>query len=193
MISSKREAVWLATADITGSLLLAMFVNAAILITAATAFHGNGHDAVTDIDEAYRLLQPLAGPAAAVLFGLALLASGQSSTFTGTLAGQVIMDGFLKLKIPCWQRRVITRGLALIPALVGVLWFGEGSVGRLLVMTQVVLSLQLPFAIYPLIRFTSSRRLMGAFASGPVLQGLAWLIFIAIAAANVVLLWQLFG
>jgi manganese transport protein len=191
VVGSKREAVWLATADITVSLLLAMFVNAAILITAATAFHGNGQPVVTEIDEAYRLLQPLAGPAAAALFGLALLASGQSSTFTGTLAGQVIMDGFLNLKIPCWQRRVITRGLALIPALIGVVWFGEGSVGRLLVLTQVVLSLQLPFALYPLIRFTSSRRLMGAFASGPILRGFAWLIFLAIAAANVVLLWQL--
>jgi manganese transport protein len=190
---SKREAVWLATADITGSLLLAMFVNAAILITAATAFHGNGHQDVTDIDQAYRLLQPLAGSAAAILFGFALLASGQSSTFTGTLAGQVIMDGFLNLKIPCWQRRLITRGLALIPALVGVLWLGEGSVGRLLVMTQVVLSLQLPFALYPLIRFTSSRRLMGDFASGPILRGIAWLIFLGIAAANVLLLWQLLG
>jgi len=193
VVGSKREAVWLATADITVSLLLAMFVNAAILITAATAFHGSGHQEVTDIDQAYHLLEPLAGPAAAILFGFALLASGQSSTFTGTLAGQVIMDGFLDLRIPCWQRRLITRGLALVPALIGVLWFGEGSVGRLLVMTQVVLSLQLPFALYPLIRFTSSRRLMGNFANGPILRGIAWLIFIAIAGANILLLRQLFG
>lgn len=188
---SKREAVWLATADITVALLLAMFVNAAILITAATAFHGNGHPIVTDIDQAYHLLEPIAGPAAAVIFGLALLASGQSSTFTGTLAGQVIMDGFLDLKIPCWQRRVITRGLALIPALIGVLWFGEGSVGRLLIMTQVVLSLQLPFALYPLIRFTGNARLMGAFANGPILRFIAWAIFATILGANGALLWQL--
>jgi manganese transport protein len=193
MAGSKREAVWLATADITFSLLLAMFVNAAILITAATAFHGTGHAAVTDIDEAYHLLEPIAGPAAAIIFGFALLASGQSSTFTGTLAGQVIMDGFLDLKIPCWQRRVITRGLALIPALVGVVYFGEGSVGRLLVLTQVVLTLQLPFALYPLIRFTGNARLMGAFANGPILRLVAWAIFVLILSANLALLWQLFS
>ncbi|HEX9448659.1 MAG TPA: Nramp family divalent metal transporter [Dongiaceae bacterium] len=191
MMGSKREAVWLATADIGVALLLAMFVNAAILITAATAFHGTGHEAVTDIDEAYHLLEPLAGAGAAVIFGFALLASGQSSTFTGTLAGQVIMDGFLDLKIPCWQRRVITRGLALIPALIGVLWFGEGSVGRLLVLTQVVLTLQLPFALYPLIRFTGNTRLMGSFANGPILRLVAWAIFVIIVGANLALLRQL--
>ncbi|HVJ33602.1 MAG TPA: Nramp family divalent metal transporter [Terriglobia bacterium] len=189
--AQKAEAVRLATADITVALLLAMFVNAAILITAATAFHVTGHQEVTDIDQAYRLLQPLAGPAAAAIFGLALLASGQSSTFTGTLAGQVIMDGFLQIKIPCWQRRLITRALALIPAFIGVVWFGEGSVGRLLVLTQVILTLQLPFALYPLIRFTGNRRLMGGFANGPVLRAVAWFIFLGIAGANLVLLWQL--
>ncbi|HWT99625.1 MAG TPA: Nramp family divalent metal transporter [Terriglobales bacterium] len=191
MRDQKAEAVKLATADITVSLLLAMFVNAAILITAATAFHGTGHQEVTDIDQAYRLLEPLAGSAAAILFGLALLASGQSSTFTGTLAGQVIMDGFLQIKIPCYQRRLITRALALIPAFIGVVWFGEGSVGRLLVLTQVVLTLQLPFALYPLIRFTGSRKMMGPFASGPILNLAAWLIFLVIVVANIVLLWQL--
>jgi manganese transport protein len=191
MRDQKAEAVKLATADITVSLLLAMFVNAAILITAATAFHTTGHQEVTDIDQAYRLLEPLAGSAAAILFGLALLASGQSSTFTGTLAGQVIMDGFLQIKIPCYQRRLITRALALIPAFIGVVWFGEGSVGRLLVLTQVVLTLQLPFALYPLIRFTGSRKLMGVFASGPILNLVAWLIFLVIVVANIVLLWQL--
>jgi manganese transport protein len=189
--AQKAEAVKLATADITVSLLLAMFVNAAILITAATAFHTTGHQEVTDIDQAYRLLEPLAGPAAAILFGLALLASGQSSTFTGTLAGQVIMDGFLQIKIPCYQRRLITRALALIPAFFGVVWFGEGSVGRLLVLTQVVLTLQLPFALYPLIRFTGNRKLMGTFANGPILSAVAWLIFLVIVVASVVLLWQL--
>ncbi|HVJ41644.1 MAG TPA: Nramp family divalent metal transporter [Dongiaceae bacterium] len=191
MREQKAEAVRLATADITVALLLAMFVNAAILITAATAFHVTGHQDVTDIDQAYRLLQPLAGPAAAAIFGLALLASGQSSTFTGTLAGQVIMDGFLQIKIPCWQRRLITRALALVPALIGVVWFGDGSVGRLLVLTQVILSLQLPFALYPLIRFTGNRRLMGSFASGPVLSAAAWFIFLVIVVANIVLLGQL--
>src|SRR5260221_105894 len=148
-------------------------------------------EAVTDSDEPYHLLDPLAGAGAAVIFGFALLASGQSSTFTGTLAGQVIMDGFLDLKIPCWQRRVITRGLALIPALIGVLWFGEGSVGRLLVLTQVVLTLQLPFALYPLIRFTGNTRLMGSFANGPILRLVAWAIFVIIVGANLALLRQL--
>jgi len=190
-ITSKREAIWLGTVDITFSLLLAMLVNAAILITAASAFNGTGHTAVTEIDEAYRLLQPIAGSAAALIFGFALLASGQSSTFTGTIAGQVIMEGFINLKIPCYQRRLITRALALGPALVGVLWLGEGSVGRLLVLTQVVLTVQLPFAIYPLIRFTSNRKLMGPFASGPLLAGIAWFIFAVIIAANSWLMWQL--
>jgi len=186
---AKREAIALATADIASALLLALLVNAAILITAASAFHHPGMTAVTDIDEAYRLLQPVAGAGAAILFGIALLASGQSSTFTGTVAGQTILEGFLDLEIPCWQRRLITRTLALGPALVGVLWFGEGSVGRMLVLTQVVLTAQLPFAIYPLIRFTGDRALMGRFANGAVLQACAWIIFVVVSAANIWLVW----
>jgi manganese transport protein len=149
---------------------------------------------VTDIDQAYRLLEPITGTAlAAILFGVALLVSGQSSTFTGTIAGQVILEGFLHLKIPCYQRRLITRGLALGPALAGVLWLGEGSVGRLLVLSQVVLTVQLPFALWPLIRFTSDRRLMGVFASGPIVKAIAWLIFCIIAAANAWLIWGIFS
>src|SRR5262249_41200614 len=149
----------------------------AILIVAATAFHANGQTAVTDIDQAYRLLEPLTGSAAAaLLFGLALLVSGQSSTFTGPIARQVTLGGFPNRTIPCYQRRLITRGLALGPALIGVLTLGEGSVGRLLVLSQVVLTVQLPFAIWPLIRFTSDRKLMGDFANGPLLKGVAWLI-----------------
>jgi manganese transport protein len=184
--SAMREGIRWATADTVVALLLAMLVNAAILIVAATAFHDTGQTAVTEIDDAYRLLAPLTGSGlAAGLFGLALLVSGQSSTFTGTVAGQVILEGFLNLKIPCYQRRLITRALALGPALIGVLWLGDGSVGRLLVLSQVVLTAQLPFAIWPLIRFTSDRKLMGAFASGPILAGLAWIIFAAITAANV--------
>jgi manganese transport protein len=187
---AKREAIRWATLDIVVALLLAMLVNAAILVVAATAFHATGQTQVTDIDEAYRLLEPIAGTAfAAILFGLALLVSGQSSTFTGTIAGQVILEGFLDLKIPCYQRRLITRGLALGPALVGVLWLGEGSVGKLLVLSQVVLTVQLPFALWPLIRFTGDRRLMGVFASGPLVKAIAWLIFVVIAAANTWLIW----
>src|SRR5262249_41363867 len=137
-------------------------VNAAILTLAARAFHATGHEAVTEIQAAYHLLDPVVGSfAASALFGIALLASGQSSTFTGTIAGQIMMEGFLDLKIPCWQRRLITRGLALVPALWGVLALGDGGVGTLLVASQVVLSLQLPFAIWPLIRLTSDRGLMG--------------------------------
>ncbi len=187
---AKREAIRWATVDIVVALLLAMLVNAAILIVAATAFNATGQTAVTDIDQAYRLLEPITGTAfAAILFGVALLVSGQSSTFTGTIAGQVILEGFLNIKIPCYQRRLITRGLALGPALVGVLWLGDGSVGRLLVLSQVILTVQLPFALWPLIRFTSDRKLMGVFASGPVVKAIAWLIFLLIATANAWLIW----
>jgi len=188
-VPAKREAIGLATVDIASALFLAMLVNAAILVTAGTAFHQTGMADVTDIDEAYRFLQPIAGPAAAVIFAIALLASGQSSTFTGTIAGQTILEGFLELKIPCWQRRLITRALALGPALAGVLWYGDGSVGGLLVLSQVVLTAQLPFALYPLIRFTGDRELMGAFANRPALRLCAWAIFVAVTAANVWLAW----
>jgi len=148
---------------------------------------------VVDLDVAYHLLDPITGSSlAAILFGIGLFAAGQSSTFTGTIAGQVIMEGFLKLKIPCWQRRMVTRGLALIPALIGVLTLGEHSVGRLLVLSQVVLSLQLPFAMYPLIRLTSRRDLMGDFVNPVWLAALAWMLFLGISAANVWLVVQLF-
>jgi manganese transport protein len=193
-VPAKRDAIRLATFDVTGSLMLALLVNAAILILAAAAFHETGATSVTQIDEAYRLLEPIAGTVvASLLFGIALLASGQSSTFTGTVAGQVIMEGFLDLKIPCYQRRLITRGLALIPALTGVLIMGENSVGRLLVLSQVVLSAQLPVAIYPLIRLTSDRNLMGPFTNPLSLAAIAWLLFIAITTANLWLLLQTFG
>jgi len=186
-----KESLRFATADIVVSLLLATLVNGAILTLAAATFHTNGYADVAEIDDAYRLLAPITGAAAAaILFGIALFASGQSATFTGTIAGQIILEGFLDLKIPCWQRRMITRGLALVPALVGVLWLGDHAVGKLLVLTQVVLSLQLPFAIYPLIRFTSNRRIMGDHANGVVVKGAAWLIFAGIVAANLWLIAQ---
>ncbi|HEU4621884.1 MAG TPA: Nramp family divalent metal transporter [Burkholderiaceae bacterium] len=188
-VAGQRDAIKLSTLDTVVSLSLALLVNAAILTLAARAFHGTGHTNVTEIQDAYHLLDPIVGSSvAAVLFGVALLAAGQSSTFTGTIAGQIIMDGFLDLKIPCWQRRLITRGLALVPALAGVLWLGDAGVGKLLVASQVVLSFQLPFAIGPLIALTSDRQLMGAFANGPVLKIVAWLLFAMIVAANAVLL-----
>ncbi|MFR0688973.1 Nramp family divalent metal transporter [Enterobacterales bacterium AE_CKDN230030158-1A_HGKHYDSX7] len=188
----KAAAIRLTRIDTVVSLSLALLVNAAILILAAAAFHETGHTGVTEIQDAYRLLEPLVGTGlAAILFGVALLASGQSSTFTGTIAGQVIMDGFLQMKIPCWQRRLITRALALIPALIGVVMLGDKAVGKLLVMSQVVLSLQLPFALWPLIRFTSDRTLMGEFANSLVTRALAWTLFGVISAANLWLLLQL--
>jgi manganese transport protein len=184
--TGKREAIRFATVDVVFSLALAMVVNMAILILAASAFHGSGH-VTTDIADAYRLLEPIAGPSAAIIFGVALLASGQSATFTGTIAGQVVMEGFLNLSIPCWQRWVITRTLAIIPALSGVLWLGDHAVGKLLVLSQVVLSLQLPFALYPLIRFSTARAIVGEHVPSIPVRTLAWLVFVLITTANVAL------
>lgn len=192
--ASKRSAIRFSRFDTIGSLSLALLVNAAILILAAAAFHGTGHTEVVEIQDAYHLLDPLVGGAlASFLFGFALLAAGQSSTFTGTIAGQVVMEGFLRAKIPCWQRRLITRGLALVPALLGVLWLGEGAVGKLLVLSQVLLSLQLPFALWPLIRFSGDRGLMGEFVNPPWVSALAWLLFGLISAANLALLYFWFA
>ncbi|NYE61186.1 manganese transport protein [Duganella sp. 1224] len=192
--SAKQQAIGLSRIDTVVSLLLALLINGAILVLAAAAFHQPGNDRVLDIDDAYRLLEPVAGTAlAAILFGLALLASGQSSTFTGTIAGQVIMEGFLNMKIPCWQRRAITRGLALVPAMIGVIVLGEHSVGKLLVLSQVVLSMQLPFAMYPLVSLTSQRRIMGNFVNAWWTTALAWFLFAIISAANAWLVWQAFA
>ena len=189
------EAIKLSRIDTIVSLLLALFINGAILVLAAAAFHKPGGGNVMDIDQAYYLLAPVAGTAlAAILFGLALLASGQSSTFTGTIAGQVIMEGFLKLKIPCWQRRLITRGLALAPAMIGVLTLGDHAIGKMLVGSQVVLSLQLPFAMYPLIRLTGRADLMGRFVNAWWTSILSWCLFALISCANMWMVWQaLFG
>ncbi|MBC7733003.1 MAG: Nramp family divalent metal transporter [Bacteriovorax sp.] len=184
--AGRREAIRFGTIDCVLSLALALLVNAAILILAASAFHETGHSNLVDIEDAYHLLDPIVGSSvAALLFGVALLAAGQSSTFTGTIAGQVIMDGFLDLKIPCWQRRLITRGLALIPAFLGIWWFGPGGVGKMLVLSQVVLSFQLPFAIWPLLRLTSDPRLMGVFANGILMKVCAWSVFVVISVANI--------
>ncbi|MEK6347656.1 MAG: Nramp family divalent metal transporter [Burkholderia sp.] len=175
------------------SLLVAMCVNAAILILAGAAFHAAGHTGVADIEQAYQLITPLVGGGAAILFGVALLASGQSSTLTGTIAGQVIMDGFLHVKIPCYQRRLITRGLALAPALAGVLLLGDGSVGKLLVWSQVLLSLQLPFAMWPLIRSVSDAKLMQGHAIGWGARLFAWALFAVICGTNLLLVTGVVG
>ncbi|GAC1526645.1 MAG: Nramp family divalent metal transporter [Ramlibacter sp.] len=186
-----RDVIRLSTLDTVLALSLALVVNAAILALAASAFHATGHGEVKDIQDAYQLLDPLVGGAlASVLFGLALLAAGQSATLTGTIAGQVLMEGFLQLKIPCYQRRLITRGLALIPALLSVLWMGDAGVGTLLVASQVVLSLQLPFAVWPLLRITSDRALMREHANGWLLKVAGVAIFTLITGANAWLLWQ---
>ncbi|MEC5385103.1 Nramp family divalent metal transporter [Uliginosibacterium sp. H3] len=193
-LPSKRLAIRMCKIDTIGSLSLALMVNAAILVLAASAFHATGRHDVASIEDAYQLLNPIVGSAmAATLFGIALLAAGQSATFTGTIAGQVIMEGFLDLKIPCWQRRLITRGLALVPAFVGAAWLGDAAVGKLLVLSQVVLSFQLPFAIYPLIRFTSDRGLMGEFRNDALTKLCAWAIFATVTAANVWLLYATFA
>jgi manganese transport protein len=185
-----RDQLRLAGLDTTVSLALATLVNGAILILAGAAFHATGHSAIDQIDDAWRLLTPVTGArTAALLFGIALLASGQSATFTGTIAGQVVLEGFLNLKIPCWKRRVITRALALLPALAGLLWAGDHAVGALLVFSQVVLSLQLPFAIWPLLRFTGDRAIMGSHANGAVVQTAGWVLFALICLANLWLVW----
>lgn len=192
--SGKKEALKFATLDTVFSLSLAFLVNSAILILAATAFHGTGVGEVKEIDDAYQLLEPIVGTSlAAILFAVALLASGQSSTFTGTIAGQILLEGFLNLKIPCWQRRIITRFLALCPAFIGVSLLGEDSVGKLLVLSQVVLSFQLPFAIYPLIKFASDKKLMGEFTIGAFWKIMAWPLFAVISCANIWLVYRVFS
>ncbi|UCF22069.1 MAG: Nramp family divalent metal transporter, partial [Ralstonia sp.] len=189
--AARREAVGLSRLDTIFSLALALVINGAILVLAAAAFHANGHQDVADIQDTYRLLEPIVGTAAAgLLFGIALLASGQSSTFTGTIAGQILMEGFLDLRIPCWQRRLITRALALIPAFIGVAMLGDHAVGKLLVISQVVLGLQLPFAMFPLIRMTNDQTLMGAFVNTRLTSMLAWCLFGIISVANVWLVRQ---
>lgn len=191
--TDKRRAIRLSNWDSGLSLLLAMFVNGAILTLAVDAFHVTGHLRVTEIDQAYRLLDPITGAkAAALFFGIALLASGQSSTFTGTIAGQVVLEGFLDLKIPCWQRRIITRLMAIVPALAGVWLLGEHDVGPMLVLSQIILSLQLPFAILPLIRSSGDPALMGELTASRPAVATAWLLLAAIGAANLWLIASLF-
>ncbi len=170
---------------------LMAFINSAILIVAAATFHFSGYQEVAEIQDAYKLLSPLLGVStASVIFGLALLASGQSSTLTATLAGQIVMEGFLRFRLPSWLRRLATRLLAITPALIAIIFFGEQSTGKLLVFSQVVLSLQLSFAVIPLIMFTSDRRLMGEFVNPKWLQVLAWAVASIIVALNGWLLLQ---
>jgi manganese transport protein len=184
--AGKRSALGFATVDIVSALIFAFMVNAAILITAAAVFHQNGHRQVVEIQDAYHLLTPLMGTGiASLLFGLALLASGQSSTLTATLAGQVVMEGYLQLRLPVWIRRLLTRCLAILPALLATAWYGESGIAKLLIFSQVVLSLQLPFAVVPLIRYTSNKRLMGRFVNPAWVNRLAWLVALTIVSLNI--------
>lgn len=191
--AGKREAVKLATIDSTVALALAFFVNAAILVLAASAFHGNGHTQVAEIQDAYHLLTPLLGAGiASTLFGVALLAAGQNSTITGTLAGQIVMEGFLNLQLPAWLRRIITRALAIVPAVIVVGMYGDSGAAKLLVLSQVILSLQLPFAVVPLVRFTNDPARMGKFANHGWVKWVAWGVAATIIALNLLMLSYLF-
>lgn len=188
-LPSKREALRLATWDSTIALMFALTINASILILAAAAFYTVGENDVAEIDKAHLLLEPLLGSSLApVLFGVALLCAGLNSTVTATMAGQIVMEGFINLRIAPWARRLITRGLAIIPAIFVILLYGSGGVGELLILSQVVLSFQLPFAIVPLIMFTASRAKMGELVAPRWLTGLCWLIAAVIIVLNVNLL-----
>ena len=181
----KREAIHMANVDSALALTMALFVNAAILIVAAAVFHRRGLFEVAAIQDAYKLLSPLLGvTGASTLFAVALLASGQNSSITGTLAGQIVMEGFIHLKVSPWLRRLITRSLAIIPTILVVAITGEKGTEKLLILSQVILSLQLSFAVIPLVQFTGSRKRMGEFVNGRWLQGLAWVTAAAIVVLN---------
>jgi manganese transport protein len=182
--AGKREAVKFAFIDSTFALSLALFINAAILIVAAASFHTTGNQNVAEIQDAYKLLTPLLGGGASAVFALALLASGQNSTLTGTLAGQIVMEGFLNIRIRPWLRRLITRLIAIVPAAIVAILYGESGTARLLILSQVILSLQLSFAVFPLVMFTSDRVKMGEFVNPVWLKGLAYLVALVIAALN---------
>ncbi len=189
--ADKRETIKYATIDSNIALFFAFLINAAILILSAAAFHGTGNQNVADINDAHRLLTPLLGTTlASGLFAVALLASGQNSTITGTLAGQVVMEGFLDIRLPAWLRRLITRLIAIIPAVIVTAVSGERGTGQLLILSQVILSLQLSFAVVPLVWFTSSRAKMGEFVNGRLLTASAWVVTVLIAGLN---LWLLVG
>jgi manganese transport protein len=189
----KREAIKLSFLDSTLALTFALFINAAILIVAAAAFNRSGHTEVAEIQDAYQLLTPLLGvTGASTVFALALLASGQNSTLTGTLAGQIVMEGFLDLRMKPWVRRMITRSIAIVPAVIVSIVAGESGTAKLLVFSQVILSLQLSFAVVPLVQFTSDRAKMGEFVNSRALANLAWLVALVIGGLNIWLLIQTF-
>ena len=190
-VASKREAIRFSTFDSTVALCFAFFVNGAILVLSAATFHSSGFQAVADITDAHRLLTPLLGTtAASVLFAVALLASGQNSTITGTLAGQIVMEGFLNLRLKPWIRRLITRVIAIVPAIIVTALYGARGTASLLILSQVILSLQLSFAVVPLVQFTGDKAKMGALVTHPVTRVAAWVVTVVIIGLNT---WLLFG
>ncbi len=193
--AGRRTAIRFATADSTIALMLALFVNAAILVVAAATFHTSGHSDVEEIGQAYQLLSPLLGLGiASTLFAIALLASGLNSTITATLAGQIVMEGFLRLRLPQWARRLVTRAIAIVPVVIVTGLYGQSGTAKLLVLSQVILSMQLPFAVFPLVRFVTDRSKMGRFVVSRPVGILAWVVAGIILALNLKLLWDiLFG
>lgn len=193
-VPGKREAVKFAFLDSTIALTTALFINASILIVAAATFHTTGNTEVAEIQDAYKLLTPLLGvTGASAMFAVALLASGQNSTLTGTLAGQIVMEGFLNLRIRPWLRRLITRAIAIVPAVIVAVLYGDSGTAKLLVLSQVILSLQLSFAVFPLVAFTSDRKKMGEFTNPTWLKSAAYLVAFVIASLNAWLLVQTFA
>jgi manganese transport protein len=188
----KHEAVRFAFIDSTLALTFALFINAAILIVAAATFHTSGHSGVAEIQDAFKLLTPLLGAGASTMFALALLASGQNSTLTGTLAGQIVMEGFLNIRLRPWVRRLITRSIAIVPAAVVAVMYGASGAAKLLVLSQVILSMQLSFAVFPLVAFTSDKAKMGEFANARWLKALAYTVAVVILVLNVWLILQFF-
>lgn len=190
-IPGKGMAIRFATIDSTVALMLALFINAAILIVSAATFHGTGHQNVADINDAFLLLTPLLGaPLASTLFAISLLASGQNATLTGTMAGQIVMEGFLNIRLRPWVRRLLTRMVAIIPAVIVAALYGSRGVGSLLVLSQVILSLQLSFAVVPLIIFTSDKLKMGQYVNSSWLKTASWIVAVIIIALNAFLLYQ---
>jgi manganese transport protein len=190
--TSRWEAIRYATIDSSVALMSALFINAAILVMAAAVFHGTGHEDVAEIGDAYKLLSPLLGTTmASVLFAVALLCSGQNATLTGTLAGQIVMEGFINLRLRPWLRRLITRLIAIVPAVIVIALYGDHGAGSLIILSQVILSLQLPFAVFPLVAFTSDPHKMGPFVNPGWVKALAWAIAVIIAALNVYMLYQM--
>ncbi|PBB86183.1 Nramp family divalent metal transporter [Mesorhizobium sp. WSM3876] len=189
--AGRRDAIKWATTDSTIALILALFVNASILIVSAVAFHNTGHQDVAEIGQAFELLSPLLGLGiASTLFAVALLASGLNSTVTATLAGQIVMEGFLRLRIPQWARRLLTRGIAIVPVVIVTALYGEKGTAQLLVFSQVILSMQLPFAVVPLVQFVSDKKKMGKFAIPRAVALLAWVVAAIILVLNFKLLYD---